>query len=183
MSITTLRDPHKACDRYMSGALWGGMLHWGKWTTGTCSECLCKPKVLTANDSYPYSPHPDWWWQKGRYSSACVTQLLWLLLSKALQLDKEMKPYNATNKWQQSAWKAEMLNAPSLCSPYFVLLFRLSPSPFLQLPIVFFLWALIPPLSSWPSVSGLKKSMKVRHQFKNKKLDSLGGGGGTQQRP
>lgn len=114
------------------------MLHWGKWTTGTCSGCLCKPEVLTANDSYPYSPHPDWWWQKGRYSSACVTQLLWLLLPKALQLDKEMKPYNSSNKWQQRAGKAEILNAPSsLCSSHFALLSVLFSSPFLQPPIVF----------------------------------------------
>lgn len=92
MSITGLWDPHKACDRYMLEALRGGLVHWGKWTTGTCPGCLCKPEVLTANDSYPYSPHPDWWWQKGRYSSACVTKLLWLLPPKALQLDKEIKP-------------------------------------------------------------------------------------------
>lgn len=163
MSITRLRDPHKECDRYMLGALRGGMLHWGKWTAGTCSGCHCKPEVLTANDSYPYSTHPDWWWQKGRYSSACVTQLRWLLLPKEPQLDKEMKPNNSVNKWQQSARKAEILKAPScLCSSHFRLYIVLSISATPKC----FLSALILPLSPWPSVSRLKESMKVCHQFR-----------------
>ena len=132
MSITGQRG-YKACDRYMFGT--GMMLHWGRGTTGTCTGCLYKPEVLTANDSYPYSPHPDWWWQKGRYSSAFVTQLLWLLLLKALQLAKEMKLYNSTNTWQQSARKAEILDAPSsFCSPHCCPYF---PFPFSL--IVFFL--------------------------------------------
>lgn len=152
MSITKLRDPHEARDRYMSGALRDGMLLWGKWTTGTCSGCLCKPEVLTANDSYPYSPHPDWWWQKGRYSSACVTQLLWLLLPKALQLDKGMKPNNSTNNWQQKYSMLLLLYAVHT----FLLLSFLLYSASLQLPIH---RALILPLSLWPSVSCLKKSM------------------------
>lgn len=130
MSITRRGDLHKARDRYMSEALRGGMLHWGKWTTGTCPGCLCKPEVLTANDSYPYSPHPDWWWQKGRYSSACVTQLLWLLLPKALQLDKEMKPTTPrTNdsrelERQKYTFPLLLLAVHTLCRcPYFPLPF------------------------------------------------------------
>lgn len=142
--------------------------HPGKWTTGTCSGCLCKPKVLTANDSYPYSPHPDWWWQKGRYSSACVSQLLGLLLSQTLRLDKEMKPNNATDKWQQRAWKAETPKAPSLWSPYFVLSLRLLSSPSLRVPVVFSRTELWFFHSLWPSASILKNSMMVYHQLKNK---------------
>lgn len=172
MSITKLRDEHEVCDRYMSGALQDGMLLWGKWTTGTCSGCLCKPEVLTANDSYPYSPHPDWWWQKGRYSSACVTQLLWLLLPKALQLDKGMKPNNSTNNWQQ---KYSMLLLLYAVHTFPMLSFLVS-SASLQLPIP---RALMLSLSLWPSVSRLKKSMKMSHQFSLQKLDSLGGGDGA----
>lgn len=164
MSITSLGELHKACDRYMFGTLRGGMLLWGKGTTGTCLGCLCKPEVLTANGSYPCSPHPDWWWQKGRYSSACVTQILWLLLPKALQLDKEMKPYNSTNKWQQRARKAEILNAPSsLCSSHFVLPSLFSPSLAVTTKCFLSASALILSLSLWPSLSGLKKSMKACH--------------------
>lgn len=172
MSITRLRDPHKECDRYMLGALRGGMLHWGKWTAGTCSGCHCKPEVLTANDSYPYSTHPDWWWQKGRYSSACVTQLRWLLLPKEPQLDKEMKPNNSVNKWQQSARKAEMLKAPScLCSSHFRLYVVLS-SPFLQLPNVFFLlWYFHSPRDLQCHV--LRNRWKCAINFEHEKLDSL----------
>ena len=155
------------------------MLHWGKWTTGTCSGCLCKPEVLTANDSYPYSPHPDWWWQKGRYSSACVTQLLWLLLPKAVQLDKEMKPYNSRNKWQQRAWKAEIRKAPSsLCSPHFVLLSLLS-STSLQLPIVFFLlvlWYFHSPCDLQCHVLGNRSRWTINSSIKSLTASEVGVG-------
>lgn len=76
MTITSLRT-------YMQGNMWqvdvrrsgaAGTHASLKWTTGTCFGCHYKPAALTANDSYPYSSHPDWWWQKSRYSPACVTQ-------------------------------------------------------------------------------------------------------------
>lgn len=136
-----------------------------------CQGCLCKPQVLAANDSCPYSPFPDWWWQKGRYSSACVTQLLWLLLPKALQLDKEMNPNKRMTQWQQRAWK--WVYTLCCCPSNF-------PFPFCN--YCFFklvLWYLH---FLWPSVSELKKSMKVCHQFKRKKPKGVGGGGETQQK-
>lgn len=177
-SITRMKDLREARDwwgAYMCETVECFTKAKGHW----CPLCLCKPEVLTANASYLYSPHPDCRWQKGRYSSACVTQLLWLLQPKALQLDKEMKPYDSTNKCQQ---RAHIFNAPFSLGLFLFL------SPRLQLPVDLFLleikyshsscdlWCQILRNQWWCSVSSCIKCLTTQEMERGRDAaETIGG--------